>query len=130
MDKEFFRPTWKKIIGFLIINCIALAIYLYVRYSPVEGGLLTFLEYSYSVLTPFSLLANLLIESLSGAPSGVDYYIGGSWNGISTPMLVCIGIVQNILELAWQYLIACFIIRGLSILTMKNAVIITPKKRR
>ncbi|MFH1182606.1 MAG: hypothetical protein V1702_06630 [Candidatus Woesearchaeota archaeon] len=119
MCNEFFRPTWKKVIGFLVVNCTALLAYLMLKLVFTEGWMNSFLTYFYLVLSPFVFLLNLLASALLvwGIPIG-------------TFGVITLSLVQNVLEIAWHYAVACFVIAGYCMLKGRKGVILKPKKRK
>lgn len=117
MCNEFFKPTWKKVIGFLIVNSTALLAYLLFKLVFIDGGINKFLAYFYLVLAPFGFLMNLLASVLPTTK-------------INTGVVVALSILQNILEIAWYYALACFIIKGYCIIWGKKATIIKPIRKR
>jgi hypothetical protein len=121
MCKEFFKPNWKNVIGFLIVNSLALLILILLKLQviPPAGWLATFLSYFYLVLSPFGFLTNLFANVLTGW--GVT---------IGSALIVIISMVQNLLEIAWQYALACFVITGYCMIKGRKGVILKPAKHK
>jgi hypothetical protein len=119
MCKEFFKPTWKKVIGFVAVNSLALLVYV-LAYNLGESTFTgTFFTYFYLVLAPFGLLLNVVSSLLL------------SWGvNLNLTVVVIFSIIQNILEFAWQYAIACFVINAYCKIFGRKAVIITKKKAK
>jgi hypothetical protein len=120
MCKDFFKPTWGKVIGFIAVNCISLIFYMLTSPSVIVLGdkLGAFFTYFYLLLAPFGLLFKALAMAL-----------GNSNIQLNTAAIMILSIIQNVLEFAWQYTLACFFAAGFCKILNRKSHIIKPTSK-
>ena len=119
MCKEFFKPTWGKLITVLILSSLAILLYIPIgHYFGISTwGRIAFSLYG--MISPFDFMVRIFLTQ--------EEILAIGWNA-----RVGIVIAQNAATLAWQYFLACGIMHVYNRATCKKkkAVIITPKKRK
>jgi hypothetical protein len=121
MCREFFKPNWAKAIWFLSINCLAMLLYLVAQVAEASspgGWLQSFFTYGYILLAPFGTLLFVLADALG--KMGVAF---------SDASVIALAITQNILDISWQFALACFAAAGISRILGRKSVIIKAKRK-